>query len=74
MNPVGLVAAVDGYTAVALLDGIVVIHVVTGRKEVTVLELGMLGLGFLDTHDVRLLFVHPVEKALAGRGADSIGV
>jgi hypothetical protein len=33
-----------------------------------------LGLGFLDTDNVGILFRHPVEKALAGRGTDAIGI
>ena len=34
----------------------------------------LLGLGLLDTDDIRIAFLHPVKKALAGGGADAVGI
>ena len=61
-------------SAVALLDGILVIAVITGRPETLVSKLMFLGLGLLDADDIGILLCHPLKKALSGRRTNAVGI
>src|SRR5690606_39813579 len=72
---VGFTAGVDGYAAVALLRGRVAEEgLVAVDHELRRGQLVLLGLGLLYAEQVRVLFAEPVEKALAGRRTDPVGV
>ena len=55
-------------------SGVEVVAVVTGRVKVGLGYLVLLALCLLETDDVRVLGRQPVEKSLARRGTDAIGV
>ncbi len=44
------------------------------RPKAIVSQLVFLGLGFLNTNDIGVLFNQPVEKTFAGGGANAVGV
>ncbi len=44
------------------------------RPKAIVSQLVFLGLRFLNTNDIGVLLIQPVEKAFAGGGANAVGV
>ena len=65
---------VNSNAAVAFLDCILVVAVITGRRKAFVDQLVHLRLGFLDTNDVGILIPHPLEETFARRCPYAIGV
>ena len=65
---------VQSRAAIALLDGVVVVTVITLWVEYRICQLVDLCLGFLDTNDIRILLRQPVKKTLSRRRPNAIGV
>lgn len=61
-------------SAVTLLDGVLVVAVITHRPETLVSKLVFLGLGLLDADDIGILLCHPLKKALSGRRTNAVGI
>jgi hypothetical protein len=73
-NRIRLMAGIDRDATVTFSDCILVIAVVTLGSKTPVDELMLLRFGFLDTDDIGLLCVKPLEKALARCSANSVYV
>jgi hypothetical protein len=73
-DALGRTPRVQRDAAVTLLLRLQVMAVVAGRAKHRVGDLVLVGAGFLQAHDIRVLACQPFEEALAGRGADAVGV